>query len=346
MSYEPNAGSSVTSGGSVTSNSFHLADDIPLSFGNTQASPDVEVIYETADANANHLLFYTPTAGAVNVPVIGIADTSLKNTDIGLFNGITEPSLAVLNTGGTTYARIYADTAGRLESVGGNLRLTASTEEIFMGTGTGESTVWILGGASARNALFLGAGTAGYLSYEAHTLYDQATIGIRSNLNTHMVITEYLNADNDYDHADAGYPVVYFHDGTDPDTDNTLYGSLAHDGTDFVIGVGSGLIRTDGGIGRNQTTVNAATYDLVETDDTLLVTYTGTGAVTSLTLPTAQTVAGRTIVIKDAGGNAGTNNITIDTEGAQTIDGAATLVISSDYESFTLTCDGSNWFII
>ncbi len=101
-----------------------------------------------------------------------------------------------------------------------------------------------------------------------------------------------------------------------------------------------------GGHIRNTTTVNAATYDLLAGDDILLVTYTTTGAVTSLTLPSAQVVAGRTIVIKDAGGNANTNNITIDTEGSETIDGSATLVINGDYESATLISDGSGWFII
>ena len=101
-----------------------------------------------------------------------------------------------------------------------------------------------------------------------------------------------------------------------------------------------------GGHVRNTTTVNVATYDLLAGDDILLVTYTATAAMTSLTLPTAQTIDGRVIVIKDAGGNANTNNITIDTEAAQTIDGAATLVINTDYDSVTLVCDGTNWLII
>lgn len=93
------------------------------------------------------------------------------------------------------------------------------------------------------------------------------------------------------------------------------------------------------------TTVNAATYDLLTTDMIVHVTYTGTGAVTSLTLPTAQTVSGRAIEIIDAGGNAATNNITIDTEGSETINGSATLVINTDYGAYGLYSDGSNWFI-
>lgn len=93
------------------------------------------------------------------------------------------------------------------------------------------------------------------------------------------------------------------------------------------------------------TVVNAATYDILATDDILHVTYTATGAVTSITWPTAQMVDGRTLIIKDGGLNAGTNNITIDTEGSETIDGEATLVITSDGESVSLYCDGSDLFI-
>jgi hypothetical protein len=99
------------------------------------------------------------------------------------------------------------------------------------------------------------------------------------------------------------------------------------------------------GVRHNVTTVNVATYDLLTTDYILNVTYTSIAAVTSLTLPTAQVISGRVIHIKDAGGNAGSNNITIDTEGSETIDGAATLVLSANYESVSLYCDGSNWFI-
>ena len=52
------------------------------------------------------------------------------------------------------------------------------------------------------------------------------------------------------------------------------------------------------------------------------------------------------IVIKDAGGLAGTNNITIATEGAEKIDGLDTLVINNNYNSVTLYSDGTNWFAI
>jgi hypothetical protein len=144
--------------------------------------------------------------------------------------------------------------------------------------------------------------------------------------------------------ASATNPVFVI--GGDPDTG---IGSSGDDELSLIAGgvnvanFGTTATIPSGQI-RSVTTVNAATYDLLVSDYILSVTYTATGAVTSLTLPTAQTVAGRIVVVKDAGGNAGTNNITIDTEGAQNIDGVSTYVINSNYQSAPLYCDGTNWF--
>jgi hypothetical protein len=70
-------------------------------------------------------------------------------------------------------------------------------------------------------------------------------------------------------------------------------------------------------------------------------------AAKTVNLPAAATAgAGKTYVIKDETGNAATNNITIDADGAELIDGVATYVILIDRESVTLVCDGTNWQII
>lgn len=120
----------------------------------------------------------------------------------------------------------------------------------------------------------------------------------------------------------------------------------------ITIDANTGDINTVGSVdigGRhvcNITSVNAATYDVLDTDYILHVIYTGTGAVTNLKLMTAQVVEGRILIIKDAGGNASANSITITTEGAETIDGANDYTISVNYEAITLYCDGTNWFIV
>ena len=92
------------------------------------------------------------------------------------------------------------------------------------------------------------------------------------------------------------------------------------------------------------TIVNLATYTVLSTDQLIHTTYTPIGPITSILIPTALLAKGKEFTIKDGGGNCSVNNITLDTEGAETIDGQSNLLINSDYDSFTLYSDGSNWF--
>ena len=87
--------------------------------------------------------------------------------------------------------------------------------------------------------------------------------------------------------------------------------------------------------------VTAATYAAKAGDR--LIGVNRAGAVT-ITLPTAQLRAGRTYTVKDESGAAATNNITVATEGSETIDGSATDVISDNYGAKHYYSDGSNWF--
>ncbi len=78
--------------------------------------------------------------------------------------------------------------------------------------------------------------------------------------------------------------------------------------------------------------------------NSLLLAESGT-ATTTVTLPSPAAQA--IVVIKDKDGNAGINNITInESGGGDTIDGAASLVIGSDWGSTTLVSDGTDWFIL
>jgi hypothetical protein len=78
----------------------------------------------------------------------------------------------------------------------------------------------------------------------------------------------------------------------------------------------------------------------------ILVDYTATGTCT-VTIASAQiAVSGRTFVIKDSGQNAAANNITVETEGAETIEGEANFVINTDGGWLTFVSDGSNLHLI
>lgn len=80
------------------------------------------------------------------------------------------------------------------------------------------------------------------------------------------------------------------------------------------------------------------------TADDIIVGVTNTAAARTITLDTDDTVDGRVIIIKDESGGAGTNNITIDTEGAETIDGSASVTITANYGVVRVYSDGTNWF--
>jgi len=114
---------------------------------------------------------------------------------------------------------------------------------------------------------------------------------------------------------------------------------------DSAGGVDSAFVKNNGAVIMHRTVVAAATYTLLRSDYYLGVSYTATGAV-AITLATASLEEGRVIQIKDEGGLAGTNNITILTEGAETIDGSVTATLNGNYNSITLISNGSHWFIV
>lgn len=91
----------------------------------------------------------------------------------------------------------------------------------------------------------------------------------------------------------------------------------------------------------------AAPFDVINSSGTFTATInathlTSTAAVATVTLPAA--VADGFVRIKDVTGSANTNNITVNTPGAETIDGAASDVINSNFASITYVSDGTNWF--
>jgi hypothetical protein len=89
--------------------------------------------------------------------------------------------------------------------------------------------------------------------------------------------------------------------------------------------------------------VSGATYDLQTNDGILLVKYTNTGTIT-ITLNIDQCTKDRVVTIKDCDKNANSNNITIDTEGAEQIDNASTFVMNTNNQFIRLVSDGDNWW--
>jgi len=89
---------------------------------------------------------------------------------------------------------------------------------------------------------------------------------------------------------------------------------------------------------RTAVTVAMSPYTVLATD-TILQTASTTGVI-GLTLPAG--VDGKTYIVKDGSGSAGTNAVTITPDGAERIEGAATYVINSNYQAIELYYDSAS----
>jgi len=90
-------------------------------------------------------------------------------------------------------------------------------------------------------------------------------------------------------------------------------------------------------------TVSVSSNYTVKTDD-YVISVDSTGGTIGVTLPSSGTViqSGETFIVKDSGGAASTNDITISGNG-NNIDGAATYIIGNNYASVVLTFNGTSW---
>lgn len=90
-------------------------------------------------------------------------------------------------------------------------------------------------------------------------------------------------------------------------------------------------------------TRTAANYTIQKNDFYIGITDT-TIARTIILPPLASVPKNVTFIIKDESGGAGANNITVDGDSAETIDGAATKAINSNYGLLRITRSETAWF--
>lgn len=101
-------------------------------------------------------------------------------------------------------------------------------------------------------------------------------------------------------------------------------------------------LKIGGALSRPSRTITTNQTATIETDSVILCDATG-GAIT-VTLPAAASSTGYQFDIKKI--DASANAITIDGNGAETIDDAATATITTQYENVTVYCDGTEWWIL
>lgn len=147
------------------------------------------------------------------------------------------------------------------------------------------------------------------------------------------------------------------HFGLYTNGDYYFYGGASNTGTgvmrftNFITGNGSGgtgfgtvagTFTFNSKLRGHITGVADADYTTLGTD--FLVSYTSLSAPRTVNLIAAATfAAGSILIISDASGNAGTHTITVDGNASETINGATTATITTNYGSLRLYCTGTAW---
>jgi hypothetical protein len=147
------------------------------------------------------------------------------------------------------------------------------------------------------------------------------------------------------DDAATNGGAIYF------DAGSTEFIKALADGTDLTVGgfTGFNLAATAGTIAEIKTfalhdVAKSAAYTVTDSDGASIVYVTTSSTDRTITLPTASANAGRAITIKKV--DSGTGKVTVDGEGAETIDGEASLDLLTQYDWVQVQCNGTAWFII
>lgn len=96
-------------------------------------------------------------------------------------------------------------------------------------------------------------------------------------------------------------------------------------------------------LSRAVTSVTGTSATLTDDDHVVLVDDDTAGAAVTINLPAAADSAGNIHTIKKLGT---TGSVTIDANASETIDGATTKVLSTQYDSVEVYCNGTAWFLI
>lgn len=259
--------------------------------------------------------------------------------------------------------------ATRMTTIGVNSGLTAKTENVSVGYNTGAGNYSVSVGALAdtttleyithvgygagsqfsNNSTLLGYGASSgsfsstiVIGNKSATTSNQVAIGAN---NMSFLFSNRWGIDSSghlYPQTTATYNIGstsfrasnFYGVNADLSGNLTISGTLTSNG---VWDINNGVRGERTGVGSSPFTVTSSHYYLAVDTSSIAIT---------LDLPQASTVTDQIYIIKDRNGNANTNNITIDPNGSETIDGASTYVININYGRVTIYSNGSNWEII
>jgi hypothetical protein len=230
---------------------------------------------------------------------------------------------------GTAVYGSSGDPADALQNVTVNCRLTSTSGvdtiewEIFGTHGVADPTIALSGTPNGQIASFPTG-----LATTAANRHGQA-YGIRCKVNGGS------NQDNGDTQTSAVY-VLGWNNIRPYFVGETLEDDSSYGSAQRIAKVTAGHVTS---VATTGATYTVLAYDRIIQCDT-------SSTVVEVDLPAVAISSGRRLVIHDKSGNAAANNITIDGNGAETINGAATATISTNYGSRIIYCDGAAWYIV
>lgn len=246
----------------------HFEDDEIFYFGTDNGAG---IVRESADANAKCMLFFQPEGGAVNVPVYAFADVSAKGTDLGLFDEITGPTIAVLDATAAYYASLDHD--------GTDTHIRSNTG--FIEFNAGSNNIRLLD----DNGFVFGCGNDCTLIFEtADANANALVLALPESTGTNAPVLAIGNKTApSIVNADLG-----FFDGLNSpilaliSTTNTRYCAFLHDGTDMQILVNSGRIKLSCAVMQRKAGDIASANDITLSDGGNFWDITGTTQINTI----------------------------------------------------------------
>ena len=169
-----------------------------------------------------------------------------------------------------------------------------------------------------------------YYGLELVSTNSVATGILRANASTNNNFRDQFNSSGDYYFETSG-------------NNGTSYNEIVRFKQNGNVGIGtSAPVSTFEVSGSEGHKVVSKTSDYTAANEAIILADASSGDVT-ITLPAASSSTGRTYSIKKTNS---ANNVIIDANGSETIDGATTKTLSAQYSKVTIVCDGSNWFVI
>lgn len=233
----------------------------------------------------------------------------------------------------------YNPYSGELDWVLGPGSGTASIEfstDSGAANPTGAGVITVAGGTGINTS---GAGSTVTINLDDPVIVDNGGTGRTSLTDGAILVGDGTNAVEQVGPLTDGQLLIGDTAGVSPTAATLTAGS----GVSIVNGAGSITISATGGSSLTVTSLDDtdSPYTVLGTDEYLSCDVIG-GTLT-IELPNAPTT-GRVIRVKDLGGDAATNNITVTTVGGVvTIDGATSYTMNTDYQAISLIFNGTSY---